>query len=103
MRNIKDFILDKAHVYQVLKPASDNKSFALGLYTKGSLATFIKALKPESDYLFEWWHVEEGGWHGATMIRSGGSGKLNGDVVSDTSRNWGYRRRIKGYAPDNTD
>jgi len=117
MKHLKDFVLDKEHDYRVLKPASDthlgdshqdrhalalaldNKSFALGFYTKGFPATYIKDLKPKSDYLFEWWHVEKGGWQSATNVQSDSSGKLNWPDVPDTSRNWGYRLRLKEYKP----
>ncbi len=113
MKHIRDFILDQGHGYRVLKPAADthledshgdmhalaistdNQSFALGLYTKGFPATSVTGLRPNSDYLFEWWHVEEGGWQDASTIKTDRNGKLRSPQVPDTSRNWAYRLRLK--------
>ncbi len=117
MKHLKDFMLDKEHDYRILKPASDthlgnshgdmhalavssdDESFALGLSTKGFPPTFVKGLKPDSDYIFEWWHVENGGWQGTTTLKSDSKGVLNWPNVPDKSRNWGYRVRHVDYAP----
>lgn len=115
MGHLKDFILDKGHDYRVRKPASDthlgnrhgdmhalalstdNESFALGLSTKDFPGTCVKNLRPNSEYVYQWWHIEDGQWQTAVRIQSGASGKLNWPPVPDGSRNWAYRIRLKGY------
>ncbi|QDT05661.1 Putative endoglucanase [Rubripirellula lacrimiformis] len=113
MKHLKDFMLDAGHDYRDLKPASDthlgdshgdmhalavsahDQSFALGLATKGFPSTFVKGLLPNVDYVFQWWHVETGGWQDAITLTTNDAGELHWPSVPDSSRNWGYRIRRK--------
>lgn len=51
-----------------------------------------------SDYLFEWWDIEKGGWQDAATVKTDDSGKLLWPNVPDTSRSWAYRLRLKDLA-----
>ena len=116
MGQLKKFILDPGHEYYKLQPASDtclgnshgdkhslaiakDKSFALGFCCAHFPVTYIKNLKPDSKYIFEWWHVKEGKWQNATSVKSDGNGVLHWPSVPDPSRNWAYRVRLSNYTP----
>ena len=108
---LRKFILDSSHKHYLLEPASDtslgdshgdkhslavarDKSFALGFACKGYPATYIKNLKPESKYIFEWWHVEKGKWEKTIVISTDKSGKVRWPLRPDKSHNWAYRLKL---------
>lgn len=116
MGHLKTFILDAGHEYGLLEPASDthfadsrgdmhalavasNKSFALGFYTTGFAPTEVLNLEPATNYIFQWWDIENGTWSDETIIQSSATGEVATPAVPDTARNWAFRFKDENYIP----
>jgi hypothetical protein len=109
MGQLKAFILDSGHDYQVLVPAVEtnladpdgellalalaaDKSQGLGFISANKDSSDIVGLTPSTEYRIEWWHIDDGGWQGQMVCRTDGSGRLSmPGVPGGNKRGWAYR------------
>jgi hypothetical protein len=122
MGKLREFIMDFGHDYRLLTPApamlrydqssvssmggdyelhslamAPDRSFGLGFIAATLNSIDITGLPANAVYTLQWWHIDNGGWQGTTVLTTDGSGRLDipnvPDLASGTPRGWAFRIR----------
>ena len=110
MEHVHTFFTDPDHDYRILKPATtthlvDNNSeyialsvshderTALGFVAvdKSGDGITLKNMPASTAYEFAWWHIENGGWQGQSILTSNKDGQIMLPKTPDNHKSWAFR------------